>query len=165
MSPYSVYYYEPQYTWQEHVRELARECLLSLSCWINKLPWQLRISPPIDILVDHIWDLWIEWYHESPEEVMSAVHGEIPLHAMSDFQRAHFVDFDQLHWHCMECSAVYTTAEIFMDSHDGICPHCASRCMYLVSNEREADYWRERHEAHNQSTTQASLLLTERRAA
>lgn len=163
-----VYYYEPENPWRERVRAVAREAAMSLSAWLDKLPLPQALASLRDDVSEALMSLWVEWVHHSPEEVMMAVNGELPLFAINDFARAHFVDFDSLHWYCIDCFHTCQT----VDAIDDHCPHCDDGNLYQCDDGMWRFCLEQRAKLANLPSIDSAkhpiqsqrLLLTERRA-
>jgi hypothetical protein len=115
-----VFYYPVEETWQDRVREWARELVVRLDGpieWLAKWDWcdELRWD-----LQAWVWGLWSEWREGSNEQILSVVYGEMPLHCVSDWERSRIVNFGETLWSCYDCRASWPAAQC----ERGKCPCC-----------------------------------------
>lgn len=162
MQVQEIQYYEPETHWTDRVRSVAQDLALSamrrldhLARWdcLDNLRWWLE---------GHLHELFGIWWEKSPEQVMSAVHGELPLDCINDWQKSHILDFELLSWYCMDCHEVCQTWE----ADEDLCPHCFGSLHH--ADQGMADYTailRGRRALAETAPKPALLMLTERRAA
>ncbi|MGV3663868.1 MAG: hypothetical protein ACO1TE_27095 [Prosthecobacter sp.] len=176
MNVIPVYYYEPETDWTDRVRSVAQDLVLTAMNWLAELsPW--------DCLDGLRW--WLEgeltglfqaWWERSPEQLMMAVNGEMPLHCIGEWERSHIIDFDELTWYCHDCYEICQT----WGAEDDLCPCCAGTLSqadqgmvdYCAQKRAELDALEARQDEEKENANPweehwacNQLLLTERRAA
>lgn len=129
MSTQEIYYYEPERDITDTIRELACDACIRVLGYIDKLARWEALDDLRWWLEDIPFALFSIWYENTPASLRSVVYGELPLHAIGEWEKARIVAFDDLVWNCVEpdCREECCTWE----SDDGRCPSCGDGSLFL----------------------------------
>jgi len=150
-----IYYIEQPVTVYDRIRSMAADLMLQcmrglelFSRWeaFDTLRWWAE---------GHLHSLFAIWWQDTPDSLQMAANGEIPLHAISPWERSQILGFDDIQCCCIDCH----TLSMVWEAENDFCPYCEGS-LFLGEDWSHIPvrrYW----------TPEPSkpLLLTERRAA
>ncbi len=153
-------YYEPVKSFQDYVRSFAARQTITWTSWLHLLA-------RFDALDELRW--WIEdqfgalfnfWHSDTPDSLEMVLGGEMFLEYVSDWEKAHFVDFDHTLWRCFNCGDEICAWQ----AYNGRCPCCGKNGGLSYTGETFDGEEEETESKPQKWRFNSPILLTERRA-
>ena len=130
MEPQPIDILWPAETWQNRVRAIAADLVISAECHAYRLLSLFTLFDELRWWIEgHLTgDLFGEWHHDSADELQMVINGEIPLEHLPDHLKRRIRPFGATLWECHRCQQSFHP----MFTNNGRCPDCDNSGLYMT---------------------------------